>query len=285
MEYLLILLLCTLTVGKVIVHSAFGKRCVHTLTDAALFYGLVFLVPSLLFGYSIFNASGLTWAIAAVFGVLSAVFQLFYTKALAAGPVSLVGLVTNLAILLPVTASAVIYREPLGLFRILGLALLLFAFFTVANLRAPRKKQGGWLGYAAIAMLASGCANIAQKIFGKTEVSGESVAFVTCAYLVGAVVCFGFYLVRRAVGIRTSYSIGLRPIASAAAVGLLLTFFQVANTYAVATIAGTILFPAYSGGNIVFTTLAGVLVFHDRLSRRSLAGILLGLLAVVLVNL
>ena len=43
-------------------------------------------------------------------------------------------------------------------------------------------------------------------------------------------------------------------------------------------------YPAHSGGAILLSALAGVLIFHDKLSRRQIAVCVLGLLAIVLMN-
>ena len=285
MDYFLILSLCTLATAKFVVHGAFGKRSVRTLTDAAFFYGLVFLVPTLVFGYSAFSAGGLTWALGGAFGVLSAVFQLCYTKALADGPVSVVGLIVNLAILLPVSFSVAAYGEPLGVWRIVGIFLLLASFIFVTDLPGLRSGRGGWLIYSTIAMAASGSCAVLQKIFAHTEAGGERAAFVGCAYIVAMLVSFAFFLVRRCGGDRITYKLDKRPLLTAAAVGGILSLFQVTNTYAVATVTGTFFFPAYYGGSIILFALAGALIFHDRLSRRALCGILLGAASVILVSL
>ncbi|MBO5755085.1 MAG: hypothetical protein J6R89_03390 [Clostridia bacterium] len=67
-------------------------------------------------------------------------------------------------------------------------------------------------------------------------------------------------------------------------IGATLAIFQWLNTYAISTIEGTFLFPAYSGGSIVLSTLIGIFFFKDKLSRKQACGILVGILAVVLLN-
>ena len=50
-------------------------------------------------------------------------------------------------------------------------------------------------------------------------------------------------------------------------------------------IPGTLFFPAYYGTAIIIAMLAGVLVCKDKLKPRQLVAILVGVVAVVLVNL
>ena len=285
MEFLLILILSVLSTTKFVVHGAFGKRSVRNLPDAALFYTLVFLIPVLAFGYPALIAPRITWLLGGLFGLLSAAFQLAYTKALADGPVSIVGLVVNLALFLPVVFSAVAYGEPLGILRILGVFLLLCALIAVADPRGGRGGRKGWLAYAIIAMLSSGACSIVQKIHGNTASGGDAAAFVGCAYIAGAISCLVFYLACRCGGRRESYKLNAHPLLTAAVIGAILALYQVVNTYAVATVTGTFFFPAYCGLSIVLFALAGVLLFRDRLTKRSLVGVILGVLSVVLVSL
>ena len=66
--------------------------------------------------------------------------------------------------------------------------------------------------------------------------------------------------------------------------GVILGVFVAINTYALSTIEGTFLYPTYSGGTIILSTLSGVLFFKDRLTVKQVLSILVGIVAVVLMN-
>jgi multidrug transporter EmrE-like cation transporter len=47
---------------------------------------------------------------------------------------------------------------------------------------------------------------------------------------------------------------------------------------------GTYFFPVYSGGAIVLSTLLGVIMFKDKISKNQVVGIILGIASIVLMN-
>ena len=50
-------------------------------------------------------------------------------------------------------------------------------------------------------------------------------------------------------------------------------------------IAASLMFPILSGGNVVLTSLISVWGFHEKLNRRQLAGIALGVASIILLSL
>lgn len=287
MQFLLILLLCLIATVKMVAQSRFGKHNVKTMTDVALLDVGVFLIASLLFSYRLPSATGMCWLFAVIFGVFSATYQLFYTRALATGPVSLVGLIVNLAMPICVTFSAIAYDEPITPLRAIGILLVLVSFFFSVE-RGGKKPSGGkgWIFYAFITMLANGACAIVQKIYVKT--AGEAAdgqTFTACCYLAATMLCLLFFAVMQLRKSRLSYRIDKRFLGCVVLLGLLLGGFQAINTYAMSVIVGTLFFPGYYGTSIILSTLAGVLVCKDKLKPRQIAAILIGTVAVVLVNL
>ena len=74
------------------------------------------------------------------------------------------------------------------------------------------------------------------------------------------------------------------PTVTPAAVGIILALFQWLNTYAISTMDGAFLFPLYSGGSILLSTLVGVTLFRDRLTARQRVSLFVGIVAVILMN-
>ena len=55
-------------------------------------------------------------------------------------------------------------------------------------------------------------------------------------------------------------------------------------TYGLVHIDGTFLFPAQTGGTMLLSTLSGVLIFKDKFTRKQIVGIILGFIALILMN-
>lgn len=285
MQYLLILAPCLLATAKMVIHGQFGKRNVKTLTDAAFFYFAIFFVASLIFAYRMPGATRATWLFAAAFGFFSAAFQLFYTRALATGPVSLVGLMVNLAMLIPVTFSAIAYREPITPLCVFGILLILVSFLLCVEWGSGKRHEGReWILYAVVTMLANGACAIVQKIYVKSVATADGQTFTACCYLTAAVLTLAFFLIARSRGERVSYRADRSFFGYVLLLGLILGAFQAINTYAIFKVAGTLFFPGYYGTSIILAMLAGMFVCKDRLKPRQIAAILVGAVAVALIN-
>ncbi len=282
MKYLLILPLCILAVSKVTVQSDFSKKQVRKPVDALFFNALIFLsvavisIPVLLRGISRPTA-----AYGAAFGFFGVMFQLFYCFALRSGPVSVTVLLINCSMIVPVCVSALFFHEPLTVFRILGIIVILITFVLHADVTIRRERSKIWIISTVLAFAANCGCSIVQKIFTACAPSGDNAEFVADTYLIAAVLSFVllvFFSVRKE---KVSYPVTPKVCLTALAIGGILFAFQLLNTYAVSVIDGLILFPVYNGGTTVLSTLAGWFVFHEKISRRQLLGIVSGIIGII----
>ena len=168
--------------------------------------------------------------------------------------------------------------------RVIGILLTLVTFFVVTDTKETKKYSLKWILLAMTAMLANGTLGVIQKLFGKSQWSAQSGAFVSQSYIVAAVISLIIYLLLRRKDTNVSRIKNPAIFAYAAVTGVILAVFQRFNTYAVTTVNGTFLFPAYSGGYIVFSTISGLLIFKDRLNARQTIGIAIGVAALILMN-
>ena len=113
---------------------------------------------------------------------------------------------------------------------------------------------------------------------------GERTAFVGASFSVASVITLLVVLFLFAKGDRKSFKLEGMPIILMLLTGVSLTLFQLVNTYAIGTIDGTFLFPTYAGGSIILSALSGIFIFKDKLRARQKMSLLLGTIAVVLMN-
>ena len=66
--------------------------------------------------------------------------------------------------------------------------------------------------------------------------------------------------------------------------GVVLAVFQLLNTYAISTIEAAIIFPSFYGGSLVLSALSGVIILKDKLTRKQVAAVALGVAALVILN-
>ena len=110
------------------------------------------------------------------------------------------------------------------------------------------------------------------------------LSFVAASYLACTVLSGCVYAACALRGNRKSFKITRRPIFAAIGAGCSLALYLAVNTYAAGVIDGSFHYPAHSGGSILLSTLVGVVLFKDKLSKRQIAACVLGLAAIVLMN-
>ena len=284
MELIIILVLSTLATTKVTLQTRFGKSYLSTGADTAFFNALVFLTATLLFLADIFIASPQTWFFAFLFGAFTVGFQLLYTKALSIGNVSMTVLMVNLSMLFPTLVSAIVYKEPIGLVKGIGIVLTVIAFLLSTNLKSKKSISGKWFLLASLALLFNGCIGISQKIFAESPYGQEKEAFVSISYLLAFVITSIIILIYQGKKIKITTAKKLPVYIFSVLTGLVLGLFQWLNTYAITIIDGTLLFPSYSGGVIILSTIVGFVLFKDKITKSQGISILIGVIAVVLMN-
>ena len=281
MKYLLVLTTASLATMKVSFQGAFAKKGVRSSADGIFFNMLIFAASALLFLPYLFKASGAVLLCGAIYAVCNVSFQLTYTRALAAGNVSVAVMFANFGMLVPILLSCILYGDrPSGL-RIAGIALTAMAFLVTVK-RGNGKGERRYLVFALLAMLLNGASLSVQKIVGAQGIGGLS--FVAASYLACTVLSGCMYAACALRGNRKSFKITRRPILAAIGAGCSLALYLAVNTYAAGKIDGSFHYPAHSGGSILLSTLVGVVLFKDKLSKRQIAACVLGLAAIVLMN-
>lgn len=283
MQYLVLLLCCLLSTTKASIQGDFSKKHIKNLSDIVFFIGLVFAFSSLLFLPRVFGCPWQVWIFGAAFGIFSVIFQLSYTKALSLGNVSLTIMLSNLSMVVPILFSAIAYGEWPTLLQYVGIALTVVAFAINTDFKSGGKKSALWIILVLTTLLVGGTASCVQKIMSKTEFADQSQAFVSCAYIVAAIATFLVYLPIRKKQAKT-YPTSPRVFLYALGVGVSLAAFQFVYNRAIATYPPAFVFPAYAGGTIIVSALAGIILFKDKLSLKQAISIFVGFAAVVLMN-
>ena len=282
MKYFLVLCTALLSTVKVTCQGRFAKSGVKSTADSVFFNALIFGTAALFFSHGLIFLTPSVLGYAVIYALFTAAFQITYTLALSCGNVSLAVMFANFGTVLPVIASCALGERPSPL-RILGITLTMCSLIIVA------KPSGGGSGMrtfvlSVTAMLFNGTALTVQKLYTAAKISDNNSAFVACAYVFSALFCLGVYFIMRCRGRRKTFSLGKKPLLWGAASGLALGTFLTVHTFAAGMVEGSFLYPAHSGLSILTSTLSGILLFHDKLSKRQTVSFLLGIAAIILMN-
>lgn len=285
MKGIIIATLCLLASSKVLIQGGFAKKNVVTFSDGLLFNGLIFCFSALIFCKELRNLSVPIFLYAAVFGGLTVLFQAFYIKAMSEGSVPITVLIVSLGMMLPILNAILIFREPVTVFRLVGIVLTVIALSVNAETKGAGKQSRKWLFFCLTAFFANGGLAVCQQYFGRTPWGGQSRTFVACSYLMAAVFSAVTYAILRWKGGKRTFALRPKVFGFALAAGLCLGVFQALNTYAIQTIDGTLLFPVYNGGSLILSCINSVLILKETLQRRQIVSCVVGISAIIMMNL
>ena len=191
-------------------------------------------------------------------------------------------MLVNFGMIFPVLISCFVFGEEPSAARIAGIALTLLAFFVSAKPGKKGTKKA--FAFSVIAMFANGAIQSVQRFYGATEYASKNFSFTSLSYLISALLAIAVYAFLASRGNKKTFKVSRLMVLSAIGTGLSLGVFLALKTYAITQIDGTYLFPAYSGGSIILSTVMGIFCFRDKLSARQIAALVLGTVSIVLME-
>ncbi len=259
--------------------------------DFRLFQGIVALLVSLVnlaaIGFSVnLDPTGLVLAI--LYGVDLAATGMLVALCFSCGPMSLTSVISNACVALPIAVGCIFYEEVMTLPRILGCVLLAGTFLLSAI--SPGKKeqriQPRWYILVFLAFISNGMGAVLLNIYGRTAGSAQQGSFLSLGYFVSALIFFSAHLLLRRKGpVRLAHfkkPFVLLPISMSALGGFIGNSLLMSLN---AALPATVLYPMVNGGIAVLVAAASCVFFREKLTLQRLLTILLGLCAIVALNL
>lgn len=237
------------------------------------------------------TASVFTIVLGVVFGAVTALQGITNIAALQVGPMSYTSVIISFSTLISALSGVMFFDESLGWAQIAGIALMLASFVLAAKSDGDEKKANlKWLFLCLIAFVATGGIGVMQKVHQSSEYRNELNAFLIIAFISSAVLCaiFAALLKRRESRFADAKEKGNKSkkqfwlllgimIASGACVAVNNKF----NLYLSGVMDSAVFFPIVNGGGLVLTTLAAVLLFKEKLSKKQWIGVVLGIASIV----
>ena len=284
-DVILIFLLCFLATTKVTLQGRFAKTSGNSSFGALTFNTVIFASAAVLFARWLIGCHASTALFGAVFGVLTVLFQLFYVMAMSGGNVSLTVMFVNFSMVIPIAFSVIYGKEHITPIKAAGIALIVLALaLTFKKGKGGEVNHKRWLLTALAAALINGGLSICQKLYGMTVYSSEGSGFVAWAYLIAFLLSFAVCFLRGVSNKENRFSVSPRAALLGVSAGAVLAVFQWLNTYAVSAIDAAVIFPSYYGGSMILSAMSGVLILKDKLTKRQICAILIGIVAIVILN-
>lgn len=180
------------------------------------------------------------------------------------------------AVLIPVMAAIFLFHERMKWTQIVG-SILAVAAILLINIEKGDVDHGGKKLWLVALLLVNGLTDTMANVYDKTGVAALKNHYLFYTFLAALCVAFIMALLKRdrvhPADICCGLLIGIPNYYSARFILM-----------ALGSVPAVIVYPAYSVGTIITTTLAGLVIFHEKLSKQKKYALLLILAALVMLN-
>ena len=249
--------------------SMLAANYLTCLVIAALFTGPNNLFPS--------DADLLpTLGMGIIHGILYLLSFLLFQWCVEKNGVVLPAIFMKLGLLVPLVVSVAAFREIPTLLQVIGFVLAVAAIILI-NLEkdASAKKAGVGL---ILLLLIGGAADAMSKVYEEIGAAARSEQFLFYTFLTAFLCCAAVVALRRE-------KIGKNEVLFGFLIGIPNFFSARFLLMALTKLHAVIVYPTYSVATILAVTLAGVILFKERLNRRQKIALVIILAALILLNL
>ena len=266
-------------------------------TSAVFLFGAVsslsaLTVLFLLGGFS--HVSLFTVILGCGFGIVTVLQSVALLTALRIGPLSYTTVINSFSTLITALSGVIFFNEHLSGIRIVGIILMLTSFLLAANPGSEKKGMSfRWLVLCSVSFVATGGIGIMQKLHQTSPYKHELSEFLILSFSVSAVLSTVVFLALHrceshggSLSEKACVKDRMRAVTAVAIMllgGTCIAFNHKCNLFLSGVMDSAVFFPIVNGGTLVLTTLASMLLFRERLTKRQGIGIILGIASVLLL--
>ena len=234
------------------------------------------------------------YLLALAFGVAFVVTLAGMTIAMNSGHMGITLLIQNSSLLIPCVFGLAVWGERLTLFKGLGIAFILGLLAlsagdgsTVAGNRQNWNRKR-WILLTGLAFVGDGVLAILQGAMSRSSAETSSVTFTFWTSVFSIIVAGAIILLCRARGTTSRLARGGREAGIftglIAGIGVGTAGGNCFSILALGQLPGIVLFPLRQGGLVLAMWLVGILLYREKVTRRGLLMLIVGLLGLILIN-
>lgn len=230
----------------------------------------------------------LLWGI--VYGITQALFILFKTLAMNTGSVSVTTLIGNCSLVVSVLACFLIWNEKIMLFDVCGLLVLMVGIFLTTYKKSRAEYNKKWLIYSALFLVFAAGVGLTFKAFSKSGgsyMAGDMMLLSSIVMLISyTAICIftGGFKQGRGDADESHRATQKAFILSAVASGLLSCVYNRLNIFLAGALPGVIFYPSFNGGVVFLSTALSILLLREKLSKKQIIGMLVGVLGICIIG-
>lgn len=290
--YFLLFFSVFIDTAKNIFYNIFGKNLLKSNGDSVFFNficcigSIVFFAAAIIASNDTFLVSRYTFISAIIFAATTTAAQYFGLLSISLGSMSFSVLFTYLSALIP-TIFGCIYRSTMPTFiQTAGLLLMVVTFFLSIDTDKNSGMSIKWLLAVAGSFIGMGLLGVCQTVHQDSEYAFELNGFLFWTF-VFAFFMFGILYLpyRRKLkksGQSNNYS--KKDWSMMLVTGIIIGAINLINAYLAGKMASYIFFPIVNGGVIILSGLASIFIFKEKLPRKKIAGLIIGIIATCLIG-
>lgn len=276
-----------------ILKNYFSKKISNTTRACQLFNTVTSIACAFfIFAYAGFRIEGSAYTviIGAIFGVVTALAAICGFIAISIGPLSYTTVMTSCSTVIT-AISGLFFGETIPALKWVGIALMMVCLI-LSNKKeksAEEKKASlKWFIFSMLAAIFGAAIGLIQKIHQESEHSGELSLLLIIAFAFSTLLSLVWYLIslrkdppiiKRTESGRLPAKITFLLAVIFITVGLGYALNNIINLYLVGVMDSAVFFPIVNGGHLILTTLAGLILFKEKLSNTQWIGLASGIAA------
>ena len=256
-----------------------------------LLAALVSLITLAFVGFHGFNFPTLLCSVLSALCLTVSIFSSI--EAMKGCTLVLINMTSSASIVIPCVLGIFLFDEPMSLLQWVGLAIFIAsAYFLVSD----SKSTGGKMSFKTVLMLiayfvAEGSIVVVQKYFAKSVPNGNTAVYSFLMFASNAIILFACAVVASMMHAQKKQrrfrieALDKRLYGYGAILAVAIFVVNVVVTTLAKTVDSVVLFSLESIISISVTTAVGALVFSEKITVKKIMGILIGLVAVFIINL
>lgn len=273
MNYLLLLFSILLAVGCNILYHKLGDMRSPFMFSAVSSLSWVLM---LIFGGAV-NIQLTEVFFGVAYGIIQALFLYFKMRAMGAGPVSITTVIGNCSMLFSTIFGILYFKESVNLWQIFGVLGIIISVLLCLDAKSDMKAAPKWKFFCIGFFFFASATGIVFKLFSKTDGNGNNMMLISAFTMVLFMLTLSF--LKKESVFSQKKTLLFSVLAGAMSLG-----YNRLNLYLSGALPSVIFFPIFNGAIVLIVTVLGILIFRERLSKKQISGVLLGLLAIILLG-
>lgn len=279
MTVLFLILTLASSVTQNCIFNKVSKKDLKTSNAVYHFNSLVSLVCVLTFGVLLLKGklSLFTVLLGVVFGVLTALRNLYSIRALANGPMNITLLITTSSTIIP-TLSGAFLGEPFSAGKLVAVFVLLGFIYISLKKDEDSETNRKWLTFALLAFLSQGLVGVLQKVHQTSFHKDETGGFLFVAFVLA-------FIYNRIMITEKNRALKLKKttVLFAAICGVCTFCMNYLNLKLAGMLPSQLFFPLVNGGSMLLSQIMSVAIFKEMPSRKQLVGLLGGMCTLIVI--